>query len=225
MRNAMILAAGHGKRMGALTQAMPKPLLKVGGDSLIVHLLRRLAQEGVSKVVINTGRLGHLFHQQLGDGGGYGLRIIYSDEGDQTLETGGGIRRALPWLGQDGFIVVNGDLWCDYPFARLRLPKASLAHLVLVPNPPHHPDGDFCLDDGWINSYGKPRYCFSGIGIFHPRLFLSTSEAHFPLAGLLRNAAARHEVSGELYQGIWLDIGTPERLEQLNLEFSLSSDR
>jgi len=220
---AMILAAGRGERMRPLTDLIPKPLLEVGGKPLIVHHLERLAAAGFRDLVINHAHLGEKIEAALGEGSRWGLRIRYSPEGT-ALETGGGILRALALLGQGPFLVVNGDVWTDLDFSRLRLTPGTLAHLVLVDNPGHHPRGDFFLESGMVRSETRPsapspagqRLTFSGIGIYHPDLFLGCQPGAFPLAPLLRTAMARSLVTGEWHRGIWLDIGTPQRLQALD---------
>lgn len=213
---AMILAAGRGERMRPLTDSTPKPLLHVGDKRLIEYHLEALAEAGFCEVVINHAHLGEQIEQVLGDGRRYGLSIHYSPEGE-ALETGGGIFRALPLLGEGSFVVVNGDIWCDYPFAALRGVETNGAHLVLVPNPPQHPQGDFLLQHGEVSDAGEgERYTFSGIGLYHPSLFEGCEPGAFALAPLLRRAMAQGRVSGELFEGRWFDIGTPERLRQLD---------
>ncbi len=218
---AMILAAGRGERMRPLTDQSPKPLLEAGGRRLIEYHLQALAAAGFTEVVINHAHLGEQIEAFLGDGRRYGLHIRYSPEGKRPLETGGGIHRALPLLGPSPFLVINGDVWTDYPLARLRaLPISGLAHLILVPNPPFHPQGDFVLEAGKVLAAApteRPQasLTFSGIGVYHPRLFSGCRPGAFPLAPLLRRAAAAGQVSGERYSGDWMDIGTPERLTQL----------
>jgi MurNAc alpha-1-phosphate uridylyltransferase len=212
----MILAAGRGERMRPLTDHLPKPLLAVGGKRLIEYHLEALAQAGFSEVVINHAHLGGQIEALLGDGERYGVRIHYSPEA-HALETGGGIFRALPLLGDAPFVVVNGDVWCDYPFARLRRVETLGAHLVLVPNPPQHPAGDFLLHGSAVESEGEgERLTFSGIGLYHPSLFAGCEDGAFALAPLLRRAMAKGRVSGECFTGRWFDIGTPERLRQLD---------
>lgn len=213
---AMILAAGRGERMRPLTDHTPKPLLQVGGKRLIEYHLEALAAAGFCEVVINHAHLGDQLEQVLGDGGRYGVSIHYSAEGT-ALETGGGIFRALPLLGDATFLVINGDVWCDYPLSRLRAIETTGAHLVLVPNPPQHPNGDFVLQEGRVLSQGEgARLTFSGIGLYHPTLFAGCEAGPFPLAPLLRRAMADGRVSGELFEGRWFDIGTPERLAHLD---------
>lgn len=211
---AFVLAAGRGERMRPLTDHRPKPLLPVAGKPLIEWHLERLAAAGVGEVVINLGWLGAQIPAALGDGARWGLCLRYSDEGWPALETGGGIHRALPLLGAAPFLLVNGDVWTDADFAALvqrGLLGAELAHLLLVPNPPQHPAGDFALDQGWVGEQGE-RLTYSGIALLHPHLFEGRSPGAFPLAPLLRSAMAAGRVSGRRHDGVWLDIGTPERL-------------
>lgn len=215
MMKAMILAAGRGERMRPLTDTTPKPLLEAGGKRLIEYHLENLARAGFHDIVINHAHLGEQIEQVLGDGERYGLRIAYSAEG-QALETGGGIFKALPLLGEAPFLVINGDVWCDYPYAELRQQDVTCAHLVMVDNPPQHPQGDFVLEYGRVHDKDGERLTFSGIGIYHPRLFAGCEAGAFALAPLLRRAIAEESVSGEYYGGRWFDIGTPERLQQLD---------
>lgn len=226
---AMILAAGRGERMRPLTDSMPKPMLAVGGKPLVVWHIERLVRAGVREIVINHAHLGHLIEQGLGDGSAFGANLRYSPEGE-ALETAGGIANALPLLGNDPFLVVNGDIYCEYPFDALvsrfgQKPMAGcLAHLVLVPNPPHHPEGDFALVDGRVSIETGDRYTYSGIGFYSPALFSAVSRgSKAPLAPLLRDAMGRGEVSGEYFPGRWVDVGTPERLRALDGE--LQGDR
>jgi MurNAc alpha-1-phosphate uridylyltransferase len=217
--HAMILAAGKGERMRPLTLSRPKPLLEVGGEALIVHHLRALQRNGYTEVVINLSWLGSQIAAALGDGAAYGVRIAYSEEGPEPLETGGGIFRALPLLGSDSFLVLNGDVWTDYPYEQLRhrLAAGDLAHLVLVPNPAHNGNGDFVLRDGRMLDDGTgERQTFSGIGIYRKELFDGCVDGAFKLAPLLRTAARAGRVSAESYAGQWLDVGTPERLHELD---------
>jgi N-acetyl-alpha-D-muramate 1-phosphate uridylyltransferase len=211
----MVLAAGRGERMRPLTDDTPKPLLRAGPRRLIEYHLEALAAAGVRDVVINHAHLGAQIERALGDGGRYGLRIRYSPE-DEALETGGGILRALPLLGTGAFLVVNGDIWTRCPLAGLLHPPAGLAHLVLVDNPPHHPRGDFALEAGQVVAEGERRLTFSGIGVYRPELFATCSPGRFPLAPLLRAAMREGQVTGEHYRGPWLDVGTPDRLAELD---------
>ena len=266
---AMILAAGRGKRMRPLTDHTPKPLLMAGGKPLIVQHLERLARAGFRDLVINHAHLGERIETALGDGSRWGVRIAYSPEAT-ALETGGGIFRALPLLGPEPFLVVNGDVWTDLDFSLLTLVAGKLAHLILVDNPPHHPRGDFHLAGGLVRAEppltvqaqdqdgqsasrppmraaarpvqrkaddrppatppatsgaglardipveAGPRLTFSGIGIYHPDLFRDCQPGAFPLAPLLRAAMAAGRITGQHYPGLWLDIGTPQRLSDLD---------
>ena len=209
---AMILAAGRGERMRPLTDHTPKPLLQAGGLPLIEHLIVALVEAGITELVINHAHLGEQVEATLGDGSRWGASIRYSPEGE-ALETAGGIHRALPLLGGDPFLVVNGDIATDFPFATVLDRPIDLAHLVLVPNPEHHPRGDFGLQDGKAMDGGDIRYTFGGIGVYRPEFFKDCVPGRFPLAPLLRSAMALGSVSGELHQGMWMDIGTMERLQ------------
>ncbi|MBP6216472.1 MAG: nucleotidyltransferase family protein [Luteimonas sp.] len=226
---ALIFAAGLGERMRPLTDTTPKPLLCVGGKPLIAWHLEKLAALGVEEVVVNISWLAEQFPSTLGVGRAFGLRIRYSHEGAVPLETGGGMWHALDLLGDDPFIAVNGDIWTDYDFARLPQAPAGDAHLVLVDNPAHHPTGDFALQaDGRVLSEGEARLTFSGIGVYRPELFLDwravvgdapgarDTPPRFRLAPLLRAAMRRHAVSGERHAGAWTDVGTPQRLADLD---------
>ena len=204
--------------MRPLTLAKPKPLLEAGGAPLIVHHLRALQAAGFADVVINLSWLGEQIRAALGDGGRFGVRLHYSDEGPEPLETGGGIFRALPLLGAGPFLVLNGDVWTEIEWSRLRdrLAPRDLAHLVLVPNPAHNANGDFVLDGGRIVETAGERLTFSGVGVYHAELFDGCRDGIFKLAPLLRAAARAGRISGELHTGAWLDIGTPERLSHLD---------
>lgn len=212
---AMILAAGRGERMRPLTDRVPKPLLVAGGKPLIVHLIEGLKRGGITDLVINVAYLAPLIEAELGDGTALGVRIVYSPEPDGPLETGGGIHRALSLL-SDPFVVINGDIWTDYPFAQLPHAIRGKAHLILVDNRPHHPAGDFVLTGNRVLAEGPVRLTYSGIGVYRPALFAAMKPGRFPLAPLLRAAMADGEVSGEHYRGGWEDIGTPERLRSLD---------
>jgi MurNAc alpha-1-phosphate uridylyltransferase len=220
---AMILAAGRGERMRPLTDHTPKALLKAGGKALIDYRIESLAAAGFHDLVINHAHLGTQIEAYLGNGERYGVRIIWSREPEAALETGGGIFQALAWLDSDYFLVVNADIWTDYPFARLARPISGLAHLVLVDNPPQHPQGDFMLRGSRVLAEGVPRLTFSGIGVYHRDLFRGCQPGRFPLAPLLRNAMESDQVSGEHYSGAWHDIGTPERLDELDRALSTHS--
>lgn len=216
---AMILAAGRGERMRPLTDQTPKPLLRVAGKPLIEYHVEALLRAGVRRLVVNHAHLGEQIVAFLGDGSRWGVSIAYSAEPAGALETGGGIQRALPLLGDAPFWVVNGDVWTDYPFLAQPVPGGSLAHLVMVDNPQHHPGGDFSLaDTGLLSDSGNARLTYSGIGLYRAELFAGCVAGAFPLAPLLRQAMAAGRVSGEYYAGRWLDIGTPERLHALDEE-------
>lgn len=212
----MILAAGLGTRMRPLTLTTPKPLLPVGGKALIQYHIERLAAAGFDELLINHAWLGDQVESFLGDGARFGVHIRYSAEGE-PLETGGGIFRVLDWLSPGGepFAVINGDIFTDYPFARLPNRIDGLAHLVLVDNPPQHPQGDFALESGRVTQNGAERHTFSGVSVLSPRLFDGCKPGAFALAPLLRRAMDDEGVSGERYQGYWVDVGTVDRLEQV----------
>ena len=213
---AMILAAGHGKRMRPLTDTIPKPLLEVAGIPLIVRQINSLVKAGINELVINTGRLGEQIQQRLGNGTAYGATIQYSIEGEQPLETAGGIIQALPLLGSDSFIVTNADIVTDFDYSRLRPGADTDATLVMVSNPTHHPEGDYGLEHGRIMTKAATRYTFSGIGLYHNRFFRDLELGSHPLAPLIRTAADKNRVHGILYNGYWNDVGTPERLKNAN---------
>jgi len=226
----MILAAGRGERMRPLTDHMPKPLLQVGGRSLLAWHLAALARAGFREVVINHAYLGGQIPAALGDGSDWDLKIHYSDEGDVPLETAGGIVKALPLLGPGPFLLVNGDIWTDFDFARLPpLDDEALAALVLVPNPPQHPRGDFALLPNAHDTFDvladpqrlaaedcPPRYTYSGMGVYRPEMFAACEPGRLPLLPLLREAAALGRLRGSLYWGSWSDVGTPQRLRELD---------
>jgi MurNAc alpha-1-phosphate uridylyltransferase len=212
---AMILAAGRGERLRPLTDSVPKPLVDLGGKPLIEYHLESLAQAGFREIVINQGHLGGELPEVLGHGSRWGIHIHWSDEQPQALETGGGIFKALPLLGTGPFLVVNGDVWTNYPFARLRAVKCDWAHLVMVANPEHNPSGDFALVGARLREDGPAKLTFSGIGVYHPRLFEGCRPGKFSVVPLLRAAMRDHLVTGELFTGAWDDIGTPERLNAL----------
>jgi len=213
---AMLLAAGRGERLRPLTDRTPKPLLEVRGEPLIGWHLRALARAGVREVVINLAWLGGQIRARVGDGARYGLAVQYSAEPEGALETGGGIFQALPLLGPGPFLVVNGDTYTDIEFARLAIAPGELAHLVLVPNPAHHPRGDFALRDGLVQAEGEPRLTYSGVGVYRPELFAGCQPGRFPLLPLLQQAIAARALGGELHRGAWTDVGTVERLAALN---------
>jgi N-acetyl-alpha-D-muramate 1-phosphate uridylyltransferase len=217
----MILAAGRGERMRPLTDRVPKPLIEAGGRPLIAHLIERLARAGFTDLVVNVAHLADLVERGLGDGSRYGVNIAYSRE-QRALETGGGIAYALPLLGDAPFVVVNSDIYCDYDFTRLTAAADALksgstcAHLVLVDNPSHHPGGDFSLSGDGVSADGARRLTFSGIGAYAPALFAGVQRgAKCQLAALLKPEMARGRVHGEHHAGLWMDIGTPDRLAEL----------
>jgi MurNAc alpha-1-phosphate uridylyltransferase len=233
---AMILAAGRGERMRPLTDHTPKPLLQAGGKPLIVWHIERLVRAGITDLVINHAHLGNQIEQALGDGSRFGAHIQYSDEGS-ALETAGGIAFALPLLGDEPFAVVNGDIWCDYDFDALPARAASLAdsediaHLVLVDNPEHNLKGDFGLKEGRASTLPPSSFplpgslTFSGIGLYKPALFASvTRGSKAPLAPLLREQIALNRISGEHHRGLWMDIGTPQRLDELDKRLRASQN-
>ena len=226
---ALVFAAGLGERMRPLTDHTPKPLLEITGKPLIVWHLEKLAAMGIKDVVINTSWLAEQFPATLGDGARFGLRLHYAYEGATPLETGGGLWNALPLLGDAPFIAVNGDVWCDADFATLPREPAGIAHLLLVDNPVHNPDGDFALDaQGRLHDEGDGKLTFSGIGVYRPALFdgwrdvigdapgADETPPRFKLAPLLRAAMARDEVTGTHHHGRWTDVGTPQRLAELD---------
>lgn len=213
---AMILAAGRGERLRPLTDHTPKPLLVVQGKPLIEHHLERLAQTGIRRVVINLAWLGSQIRERLGSGARFGVSIHYSEEAPRALEAGGGIYRALPYLAPDPFLVVNGDIFTDFDFRTLRLGRDLDSHLVLAPNPPHVPLGDFGLADGRALAEAPERYTFTGIALYRRSFFAGCSEGAFPLKPLLVRAMAAGRCSAELHRGRWTDVGTAERLEALN---------
>ena len=214
---AMILAAGRGERMRPLTDVTPKPLLEAGGKPLIVWHIEKLARAGFTELIVNHAHLGEKIEATLGDGSRFGVSIRYSPE-VEALETAGGIANAMPLLGPAPFLVVNGDIFCDYDFAALPRELGELsAWLVLVDNPEHHPDGDFAFRQGKVQDEGERKLTFSGIGIYRPELFAAiVPGAKARLAPLLREQMAAGRVGGEHHRGLWLDIGTPQRLQELD---------
>lgn len=229
MRLALIFAAGLGERMRPLSDHTPKPLLMAGGKPLIEWHLEKLAAAGVHYVVINTSHLAEQFPQTLGDGSRWGLRIRYAYEGPTPLETGGGMLNALPLLGPEPFLAVSGDIWCDADVAGLPAEPAGLAHLLLVDNPDHHPEGDFALDaQGVLHETGAPKLTFSGIGVFRPEFLsgwrnivqeaprVTLHPSSFKLRQVLQPAIANGTVTGSRHAGAWTDVGTPARLAQLD---------
>ncbi|HLN48163.1 MAG TPA: nucleotidyltransferase family protein [Steroidobacteraceae bacterium] len=215
-RVAMILAAGRGERLRPLTDRCPKPLLRVRGKPLIEHHVERLARAGIGRIVINLAWLGSMIRDYLGDGSRYGVTLTYSEEVPRALETAGGIFRALPHLTPGPFLVVNGDVFTDFPFAQASLDTDRDAHLVLVPNPPQHPGGDFGLEHGLAVPSAAVQFTFSGIAVFRERFFENCVDGAFPLKPLLLRSMAARRCSAQLYSGNWEDVGTAERLQALN---------
>ncbi len=209
---AMLLAAGRGVRLRPLTDAVPKSLVEVRGESLLERHLRIVRAAGIETVVINLGWLGEKVVERVGSGGDFGLEVLYSDERGDVLETGGGIHKALPLLGDEPFLVVNADIYTDMPVPDVTLGDAHLGHLVMVPTPGYRQRGDFDIEDGLVRNGEQPALTFSGMAIYRPALFDGCEAGRFPLAPILREAADRRQLSGSLYEGLWADIGTPERL-------------
>lgn len=217
---AMILAAGRGERMRPLTDATAKPLLEVGGKSLVQRHIEALASAGMREIVINLAWKGAMIREACGDGARFGVRILYSDEGDAALETGGGVFKALPMLGVEPFVVVSGDVWTDFDFRTCidRLAARDVAHFVVAPNPSFHQKGDFGLVDSRLTDAEGPRYTYANIGVFRPEFFGGCTAGKFPLAPLMYEWIRKGRASGELYQGPWRNIGTPEQLAELDAE-------
>lgn len=212
---AMLLAAGRGDRLRPITDQLPKPLLSVAGKPLIVHHIEKLAAAGFKNIVINLSWLGEQIEQVLGNGEKFNVAISYSKE-STLLETGGGIFNVLPLLGPDPFLVINADIYTDFPITTIASPIHSLGHIILVQNPEHHPQGDYCLTvDGKINKQGSPTFTFSGIGIYTPELFHDCVAGVFRLPTVFDSAIAAQQLSGEIYQGLWCDVGTIERWQTL----------
>ena len=217
---AMLLAAGRGERMRPLTDTLPKPLVPVGGRPLIAWHLAAFARAGIPEVVINLSWLGELLRAALGEGREYGVSITYSEEGPVPLETGGGIFRAVPLLGPGPFLVVNADIWTDIDFGHLALEPDAHAHLVLIPNPPHHPRGDFGLDGDLVVNRDTDRFTYSGVGVYRPEFFGGCTAERFPLLPLLNRAIAERRARGHVHRGDWCDVGTAERLAKLKARLS-----
>ena len=214
---AMVLAAGFGNRLRPLTDHTPKPLLPIGGKPMIVHHLEKLAAAGFKEVVINLGHLGHKIPEALGDGSSWGLSIAYSDEGPEPLETGGGLTKALPLLGDKPFAVVNGDVWCDLDFSTIpqTLPRGDLATLYLVPKPDWRERGDFSISQSRVVETDSPEFLYAGIAIYHPNILEGAKVEKFSIVPRLKDAISRNLVGGILFDGEWDDVGTPERLSGL----------
>jgi len=216
---AMILAAGRGERMRPLTDTLPKPLLEVHGKALIIYHIEKLAQNGFKEIIINIAHLGAKIEEVLGDGSQWRVKIFYSDERESgALESAGGIIKALPLLGEETFMVVNGDVFCDYEFDSSFELGEKMAHLILVANPEHNPEGDFGLEGADVFNESENMFTFSGIAYYNPKLFENRELQKAPLAPLLRSAIAKKRISGELFTKKWHDIGTPKRLQEINNE-------
>ena len=212
----MILAAGRGERLRPLTDSMPKPLLKANNKALIEYTIEALVKAGIVDIVINLAYLGEQIEAYLGNGARYQANIQYSHEGESGLETAGGIKKALPLLGSEPFLVINADIVCDFPLQTLIHRKVALAHLVLVKNPTHNPNGDFAISTSHhLNSFDNIKSTFSGIGLYRPELFANLRPGKFALAPLLKAAMTNQQITGELHDGFWMDIGTEERLNAL----------
>ena len=212
----MILAAGQGERLRPLTETTPKALVEVRGRSLLERHLDSLKAAGIETVVINLGWLGEMIADRIGSGHAYGLNVVYSQEGENILETGGGIHRALPMLGREPFLVVNADVYTDMPLPPAGLAETDVGHLVLVPRPAHKPQGDFDLQDGRVCESRNSAHTFSGVAVYRPEFFAGCEPGRFPLAPMLKAAAREGRLAGSLYEGLWEDVGTPERLADLN---------
>jgi MurNAc alpha-1-phosphate uridylyltransferase len=216
----MILAAGRGERLRPLTDETPKSLVDVGGRSLLERHLDHVRAAGIRTVVINLGWLGDKIIERVGSGRRYGLEVVYSPEGDNILETGGGIFKALPTLGDEPFLVINADIFTDMPVPDVALAEDRLGHLVMVPSPEYRDGGDFDIDDGLIRTTTSQSLTFSGVAIYRPEFFEGCTPGRFPLAPMLRDAADKEQLSGSLYEGQWADVGTPERLAALRAAVS-----
>jgi MurNAc alpha-1-phosphate uridylyltransferase len=222
---AMILAAGRGERMRPLTISRPKPLLDAGGHRLIEYHLASLARHGITEAVVNLSWLGSQIREALDDGRRHGVAIRYSDEGPEPLGTGGGIFRALPLLGDGPFLLINGDVWSDFALESLRRPAGSLAHLVLVENPPHHARGDYSLDATGIIHALPNRLTYAGVSVLDPALFAGCRDGAFPLKPLFDRAMEAGRLTGQRHDGAWTDVGTPQRLAALDAELRSGSVR
>jgi N-acetyl-alpha-D-muramate 1-phosphate uridylyltransferase len=216
MTKVMLLAAGRGVRLRPITDTTPKPLVKINGKTLIEYHLENCAHAGYTDIVINLAHLGHKIKQYLGDGSRWGVKLSYSPEPEGGLETGGGIVNALPLLGNEPFITINADIYSQFNLALLPNALKHMAHLILVNNPNHNVYGDFNLNEAGLIDGQKPSYTFSGIACYHPSLFNALSPGRFSVVPIIRENAAKNQVTGELYQGDWFDIGTKERLAEAN---------
>lgn len=213
MLDVLILAAGRGRRLRPLTDTTPKTLLRVGGKTLLEHHLERLAAQGFTRAVVNLAWLGGQIRAHLGDGNRFGMQLRYSQEPDGALETGGGIARALPLIQTDPFIVINGDILCDFNCATLRVPPHRSMHLILVTNPPHHPGGDFSLAGSTLTPPNNTTHTYAGIACLRRRLFTPPHPARFPLLPIIQSAIKTHQATATLHPGQWFDVGTAKRLE------------
>jgi MurNAc alpha-1-phosphate uridylyltransferase len=213
---AMILAAGRGERLRPVTDSMPKSLVEINGQALLERHLRSLARDGVETVIVNLGWLGEQITERIGSGEEFGLNVVYSQEGDNILETGGGIHRALPMLGADPFFVINADIYTDMPLPDVQLGDDDMAHLICVPVTEDKSGGDFAIVDGRIRNDGEPMFTFSGVSIYRPEFFADCTPGRFSVVPMLRAAADANKISGSIYSGLWRDVGTPERLAELN---------
>jgi len=222
---AMILSAGRGERMRPLTDETPKPLLEVNGKPLIDYHIEALVRGGIRDIVINLAWLGGQIRDWAVDGDRYGINITYSDEDPEALETGGGIFCALPLLGDEPFWLVNGDVFCAYNYRERDLTDGMLGHLVMVPNPRHHPKGDFSLANGKVIPRAAQTLTYAGVAILHPALFAGSTDGKFPLAPLLNKAIEQGKLSGECFDGQWVDVGTPERLAELDYRLTTQSQQ
>ena len=220
---AMILAAGYGKRLRPLTDHTPKPMVSVGGKPLIVHHLEKIAQTGIVDVVINLGHLGSKIAEGLGNGSQWGLSIEYSDEGPEPLETGGGMTKAIPLLGEDTFMLVNGDVWCDLDYRDIpkKLEHNDQALLYLVPQPDWRNRGDFSLQNKRVIESENPEYLYAGIALYHPSILQGAKVEKFSIIPRLKNAISENRVQGILYDGEWDDVGTPERLDTIQSKYGI----
>ncbi len=212
---AMVLAAGRGERLRPLTDEIPKSLVEVRGESLLERHLASIHAAGIRTVVINLGWLGERIVERVGSGERYGLDVLYSQEGENILETGGGIHKALPLLGDDPFLVVNADIYTDMPVPKIELVDEHVGHLVMVPSPDYRDGGDFDIEDGLIRNGETQRLTFSGIAMYRPSFFDGCEPGRFPLAPMLRAAADDGRLSGSLFEGLWADVGTPDRLRAI----------
>lgn len=214
---AMLLAAGLGARMHQQYPDLPKPLIRVGDTTLIEHNVMQLKRSGITEIVVNVSYMRHKIMAVLGDGSKYGVHVQYSIEEDSPLETGGGIKKALPLLGDAPFLALSADIWTQYEFEKLFSQTQSDAHLVLVQNPSYHPNGDFILQDGYValDQAGEDKFTFSNIAVLQPKLFKNISNTVFPLSEVLKTTIKKGAVTGELYSGVWYNVGTPEELNKL----------